>query len=66
MPERAFPRGSVTFYATSEDLLHGDFLTKSWIDDPVQVVLAKAGPAVKPPATAPQAKPKAKRRADAE
>jgi hypothetical protein len=60
LPERAFARGSVTFYATSEDLLHGDFLTKSWIDDPVQTVLAKAAPAVKPPPAAPQAKPKPK------
>lgn len=62
LPVRTFPRGSVTFYATSEDLLHGDFLTKSWIDDPVQVVLAKVGPAVKPPPAPARAKPKPKRR----
>lgn len=62
LPVRTFPRGSVTFYATSEELLHGDFLTKSWIDDPVEIVLAKVGPAVKPPPAPAQAKPKPKRR----
>jgi len=64
LPQNAFPRGSVTFYAASEELQHGDFLTKAWVDDPVQEVLAKVGPAVKPPPTAQKAKAKPKRRAD--
>jgi hypothetical protein len=65
LPERAFARGSVTFYAASEELQHGDFLTKAWVDDPVQSVLAKVGPAVKPaPAPPAKAKEKPRRRAD--
>jgi hypothetical protein len=40
LPSRLGP-GSVTFYATAEDVLHGEFVTKAWVDDPLRVVLAK-------------------------
>lgn len=33
--------GSVTFHATAEDVVHGEFVTKAWVDDPLRVVLAK-------------------------
>jgi hypothetical protein len=39
LPSRLAP-GSVTFYATAEDVLHGEFITKAWVDDPLRVVLA--------------------------
>jgi hypothetical protein len=31
----------VTFFATAEDVVHGEFVTKAWVDDPLKVVLAK-------------------------
>jgi len=40
LPSRLAP-GSVTFFATAEDVVHGDFVTKAWVDDPLKVVLAK-------------------------
>jgi hypothetical protein len=40
LPARLAP-GSVTFYATAEEVLHGEFVTKAWVDDPLKVVLAK-------------------------
>lgn len=40
LPARLTP-GSVTFFATADDVAHGDFLTKAWVDDPLKVVLAK-------------------------
>ncbi len=63
LPSRAFQPGSVTFYAASEELTHADFLTKAWVDDPIQSVLAKVAPLVKPP-PAPQTKAKPKRKAE--
>lgn len=33
--------GSVTFYATSEDVPHSDFVTQAWGPDPLREVLAK-------------------------
>jgi hypothetical protein len=33
--------GSVTFVATSDEILHRDFVTKAWVDDPLKAVLAK-------------------------
>jgi hypothetical protein len=40
LPARLAP-GSVTFFATAEDVVHGEFVTKAWVDDPLKVVLAK-------------------------
>ena len=40
LPARLAP-GSVTFFATPEDVAHADFVTKAWVDDPLRVVLAK-------------------------
>lgn len=40
LPSRLAP-GSVTFFATAEDVVHGEFVTKAWVDDPLKVVLAK-------------------------
>jgi hypothetical protein len=40
LPSRLAP-GSVTFLATAEDVPHGEFVTKAWVDDPLKVVLAK-------------------------
>jgi hypothetical protein len=40
LPARLAP-GSVTFYATPGDVVHGDFVTKAWVDDPLRVILAK-------------------------
>lgn len=46
--------GSVTFLAASEDLVHFDFMTKAWVDDPLKAVLARmtmysrSQPAAKP------------------
>jgi hypothetical protein len=39
LPARLAP-GSVTFYATAEEVVHGEFVTKAWIDDPLRAVLA--------------------------
>ena len=40
LPARLAP-GSVTFLATAEDVVHVEFVTKAWVDDPLRVVLAK-------------------------
>jgi len=40
LPARLAP-GSVTFLPTAEDVVHVDFVTKAWVDDPLRVVLAK-------------------------
>ena len=40
VPSRLGP-GSVTFFATAEDVLHSEFVTKAWVDDPLRWVLAK-------------------------
>jgi hypothetical protein len=40
LPSRLAP-GSVTFFATAEDVVHGEFITKAWVDDPLKVVLAR-------------------------
>ncbi|MDX2205866.1 MAG: alpha/beta hydrolase [Hyphomicrobiaceae bacterium] len=59
----AFAPGQVVFYAASEEVLHGDFLTKAWMDDPVEGVLRKLGPVLRPPTkTAAKAKAKPKPR----
>ena len=39
LPSRLGP-GSVTFLATADEVLHGEFLTKAWVDDPLRTVLA--------------------------
>ena len=33
--------GSVTFFATADDVPHGEFVTRAWVDDPLRAVLAK-------------------------
>ena len=40
MPAKLAP-GSVTFLDAGEEVLHTDFLTKAWVDDPLMAVLAK-------------------------
>src|SRR5258705_1344466 len=40
LPSRLGP-GSVAFYATADDVVHDDFVTKAWVDDPLRVVLAR-------------------------
>jgi hypothetical protein len=40
LPARLRP-GSVTFLATPEETIHGDFVTKAWADDPLREVLAR-------------------------
>lgn len=39
LPSRIRP-GSVTFVAAAEEVVHGDFVTKAWVDDPLKAVLA--------------------------
>ena len=39
LPARLAP-GSVTFYATADEVVHGEFVTKAWVDDPLRAVLA--------------------------
>jgi hypothetical protein len=39
LPARLAP-GSVTFFAAAEDVVHGDFVTRAWVDDPLKAVLA--------------------------
>jgi len=33
--------GEVTFFATDPDLVHDDFVTRAWVDDPVKWLLAR-------------------------
>jgi hypothetical protein len=40
LPARLTP-GSVTFFSTAEDVVHVEFVTKAWVDDPLRAVLAK-------------------------
>ena len=40
MPGKLAP-GSVTFSTTGEEVVHNDFVTKAWVDDPLKDVLAK-------------------------
>jgi len=40
MPGKLAP-GSVTFVDTGEEVLHNDFVTKAWADDPLRDVLAR-------------------------
>ena len=41
LPQQLRP-GSVTFLsATNEELIHFDFMTKAWVDDPLRAVLAR-------------------------
>src|SRR5439155_3501545 len=40
MPGKLSP-GSVTFLDTGEEVLHNDFVTKAWVEDPLKDVLAK-------------------------
>jgi hypothetical protein len=40
LPSRLGP-GSVTFLATADEVLHGEFVTKAWVDDPLRTVLAR-------------------------
>lgn len=57
---KAFSPGQVVFYAADDEVLHGDFLTKAWVEEPVRIVLAKLGPFVRPPPPKTAAKAKAK------
>lgn len=59
-----FAPGQVVIHAADEELLHVDFLTQAWVEDPLRSVLAKLGPVVRPPParTAAKAKPKPKPR----
>jgi hypothetical protein len=41
LPASALAPGSVTFLATPEDVVHNDFVTRAWVDDPLEAVLAK-------------------------
>ena len=50
----------MVFYAADDEVLHGDFLTKAWVEEPVRIVLAKLGPFVRPPPPKTAAKAKAK------
>ena len=40
LPSRLSP-GSVAFHATADDVVHDDFVTNAWVDDPLRVVLAR-------------------------
>ena len=40
LPSRLAP-GSVTFIATAEEIVHVEFVTKAWVDDPLRAVLAR-------------------------
>ncbi len=33
--------GSVTFFATGEEVVHNDFVSRAWVDDPLRELLAK-------------------------
>lgn len=59
-PSQSFAPGSITFYPAGDDLMHADFLTKAWIEDPIRAALAKLAPVLKPP---PAAKAKGKSKA---
>ena len=50
--------GSVAFVATGDDVVHNDFVTKAWIDDPLKALLARVPGYSK---NAPAAKPASKR-----
>jgi hypothetical protein len=39
-PSRLVP-GSVAFYATAEEVVHDDFVTKAWVEDPLRLMLAR-------------------------
>ena len=39
-PSRLAP-GSVAFYATADDVMHDDFVTKAWVEDPLRLLLAR-------------------------
>jgi hypothetical protein len=40
LPARLLP-GSVTFVTTPDEVVHRDFLTNAWVEDPLKVVLAR-------------------------
>jgi hypothetical protein len=40
LPGRLGP-GRVAFYATAEEITHGDFISKAWVDDPLRDLFAK-------------------------
>jgi hypothetical protein len=40
MPEKLAP-GSVIFLDAGEEVQHGDFVTKAWVEDPLKEVLAR-------------------------
>jgi len=40
LPARLAP-GSVAFFATAEDIVHAEFVTRAWVDDPLKAVLGK-------------------------
>ena len=52
LPSKLVP-GSVTFLATADDVLHAEFVTKAWVDDPLRAVLARIPgyPRTPPPKT---------------
>lgn len=39
-PSRLAP-GSVAFHATADDVVHDDFVTKAWVEDPLRLLLAR-------------------------
>lgn len=58
LPKQLRP-GSVTFLAASEELVHFDFMTKGWVDDPLRAVLSRLTMyARSQPAPPPKKKPK--------
>lgn len=51
LPNKLAP-GSVTFLATADEVVHGDFVTNAWVEYPLQVVLGRivGYPRTPPPA----------------
>ena len=31
----------MAFYATADDVMHDDFVTKAWVEDPLRLLLAR-------------------------
>ena len=52
MPEKLAP-GSVTFLDAGEEVQHGDFVTKAWVEDPLKEVLARIPGYTRTPPPAP-------------
>jgi hypothetical protein len=41
LPSSSLAPGSVTFIAAADEVEHGEFVIKAWIDDPLKIVLGK-------------------------